>query len=186
MESFEHVARLWLESQGYAVSTNVKFYLQRRGRKQVSPFEVDLVGARGDRLQLAPVKSYFGSRGVHPASFPDIDWDAGSRRGASAYKLFNDREVQQGVLAGASERYGYPQDQVFLMLIGGHFAYDDSSGERAIRDHFAEVEVGGGPVEVIGPETLVDDLVTNTLDRKTYIDDPVVATLRLLREAERL
>jgi len=70
MESFESFVALALEDEGLVVSEAVKFRVKRRTAKtsheetQTHGFEVDLVGARADRLVLATVKSFFGSRGV--------------------------------------------------------------------------------------------------------------------------
>jgi hypothetical protein len=70
MEAFETFVALALEEDGFIVSPAVKFPVRRRVRKTSRPefqehgYEVDLVAARADRLVLATVKSFFGSRGV--------------------------------------------------------------------------------------------------------------------------
>ncbi len=70
MESFEQFVAVAMEVEGLIVSEAVKFPVQRRTRKtihdevQTHGYEVDLTGARADRLVLATVKSFLGSRGV--------------------------------------------------------------------------------------------------------------------------
>ena len=70
MESFEQFVAVAMEAEGLIISEAVKFPVQRQTRKlahdeiQTHGYEVDLIGARGDRLVLATVKSFLGSRGV--------------------------------------------------------------------------------------------------------------------------
>ena len=70
MEAFESFVAIALESEGFVVSGAVKFPVTRQVRKpqrvevQTHGFEVDLVAANAERLVLASVKSFFGSRGV--------------------------------------------------------------------------------------------------------------------------
>ncbi len=66
MESFEHLCKVALEAEGFAVTSNAKFPVRRRTRRveyeeyQTHGYEIDLVGARGDGLVLAEVKSFLG------------------------------------------------------------------------------------------------------------------------------
>src|SRR5262245_42523513 len=66
MEAFESFVALALETENLVVSEAQKFNFQRQTSSglQTHGYEIDLVGARADRLVLASVKSYFGSRGV--------------------------------------------------------------------------------------------------------------------------
>lgn len=70
MESFEQFVAVAMEAEGLIVSEAVKFPVRRQTRKvahdevQTHGYEVDLVGARADRLVLATVKSFLGSRGA--------------------------------------------------------------------------------------------------------------------------
>jgi len=76
MEAFEHVAKVFLESRGYAVSTNVKFPVRRRTKKQAYKeyqehgYEVDLVDAGNQYLQFKNGVSL--SAGVTPAPDPNL------------------------------------------------------------------------------------------------------------------
>jgi hypothetical protein len=78
MESFEHLCKVALEAEHFVVTGNVKFFVRRKTRKKGHPeyqehgYEIDLVGARGDQLILAEVKSYFGSRGVNRQGFREL------------------------------------------------------------------------------------------------------------------
>ena len=70
MEAFESFVAVALEAEGLVVSSAVKFPVRLQTRRvdrveiQTHGYEVDLVGARADRLILATVKSALGSRGV--------------------------------------------------------------------------------------------------------------------------
>ena len=70
MEAFESFVALALEAERLVVSEAIKFPVTRpvakaaRHEIQTHGYEVNLVGARADRLVLATVKSFFGSRGV--------------------------------------------------------------------------------------------------------------------------
>ena len=86
MEAFESFVALALEAERLVVSEAIKFPVTRpvakaaRHEIQTHGYEVDLVGARADRLVLATVKSFFGSRGVASEDDSRVDvlfvgWD---------------------------------------------------------------------------------------------------------------
>src|ERR1017187_799681 len=137
VEAFEHVAKVFLEAQGYAVSTNVKFFIRRRTKKQAYEeyqehgYEVDLVAARADELLLGSVKSFLGSHGLSRQFFREIA-DLTKKPVWESNKLFNEPEVQSGVLDGCTQRFGYPREKVFLGLFVGKFK---QGHEEAIRSH---------------------------------------------------
>jgi hypothetical protein len=167
VESFEHVCKVALEAEGFVVTTNVKFPVTRRTKKasrvefQTHGYEVDLVGARTDELVLASVKSFFGSHGVSLASVEQ-----------SGYKLFNDLELRKEVVRVASERYGYTPNRIKLRIYVGRFAPRSRDGVIA---YFRERYVA-----VWTPEQ-VAKLVLKAAESKTYTDDPVITTLKLLQ-----
>ena len=76
METFESFVALALEDEGLVVSESVKFPVRVPTRRrdhaeeQTHGYEVDLVGACAERLVLASVKSYLGSRGSSPRTSP--------------------------------------------------------------------------------------------------------------------
>jgi hypothetical protein len=92
------------------VSGGVKFRVKFPTRKAAYPeeqthgYEVDLVGARANRLVLTSVKSAFGSRGVVAEHVIGETPDEGASR---RYRLLNDEEVREAVVAAAADRYGY-------------------------------------------------------------------------------
>lgn len=100
--------------------------------------------------------------------------------------MFTDKGIQNANLDGASARYDYPRDRIFLALIAGRFHYKDGRGETAIRDHFAATNVGGGPLRLHNIDEVADSLIQAVTVRDTYVDDPVVMTIRALREADRI
>ncbi|HEY8777048.1 MAG TPA: hypothetical protein VIM33_11295 [Gaiellaceae bacterium] len=167
MESFEHVCKVALEAEGFVVTTNVKFPVTRQTKKasraefQTHGYEVDLVGARTDELVLASVKSFFGSHGVSLAGLEQ-----------SGYKLFNDLRLREEVVRVASERYGYAPGRVKLRLYVGRFAPRSRDGVIA---HLRERDV-----EIRTPEQ-VAELVLKAAESKTYTDDPVITTVKLLK-----
>jgi CYTH domain-containing protein len=167
VESFEHVCKVALEAEGFVVTTNVKFPVTRQTKKasraefQTHGYEVDLVGARTDELVLASVKSFFGSHGVSLAGLEQ-----------SGYKLFNDLRLREEVVRVASERYGYAPGRVKLRLYVGRFAPRSRDGVIA---HLRERDV-----EIRTPEQ-VAELVLKAAESKTYTDDPVITTVKLLK-----
>lgn len=181
MEAFEHVAKVFLESQGYAVSTNVKFPVRRRTKKQAYEeyqehgYEVDLVAARADELLLGSVKSFFGSFGLSKQFFRAIA-DQSKKKWWETNKLFNEREVQEGVLTVACERYHYPRNRVFLGMFVGKFKIGD---EADIRAHLSEMCFGGGSVRLYDLSMIMKGVVAEA-KRKTYRDDPVIVALKAL------
>jgi len=115
------------------VSEAVKFTVTRRTAKsahsetQTHGFEVGLIGARGDRLVLATVKSFLGlatvksflgSRGV---AVEHVTAQGGPPRFHRLYAMLNDSVVRDVVLDGACTRYGYEPEQVEFRLYVGKF-----------------------------------------------------------------
>ena len=144
VEAFESFVAIAREAEGFVVSEAVKFPVTRQTAKtayeesQTHGFEVDLVGARSDRLVLATVKSFFGSRGVVSdhviGTTPKV-------RLKKRYALVNDPSVRRTVIATAAKRYGYKTGQVELRLYVGRFAAPKhGTHERAIRHWAAAAE----------------------------------------------
>ncbi|HBX79286.1 MAG TPA: hypothetical protein DEG43_16725, partial [Acidimicrobiaceae bacterium] len=122
MESFEQFVALAMEEEGLVVSGALKFPVRRLTRKQgyeewqTHGYEVDLVGANSERLVLATVKSFFGSRGVVS------DHVMGEKGYTSWYALLNQPDIRDGVVRGACERFGYAVEQIEMRLYVGKFA----------------------------------------------------------------
>lgn len=184
MEAFEQFCALDLEAEGLVVSEAVKFPVTRQTKKasvvevQTHGYEVDLVGAREDRLVLATVKSYFGSKGVQAREV------TGSGGKTSGYALLNDPVIRDGVLAAACLTYGYAPSQVRMRLYVGKFAGSVRAGqEKTIREWCGSQVVGGGaPIDVRSLSDIIDrvaKLATST----TYRDNPVLVTLKVLAHA---
>ena len=188
MEAFESFVAIALESEGFVVSGAVKFPVTRQVRKpqrvevQTHGFEVDLVAANAERLVLASVKSFFGSRGVVAEHVTGASADANAR----LYALLNDEDVRSQVLARACERYGYRLEQVEARLYVGRFAAPTKGvDEQRIRDWAAETKIGGGPVKVIGSSEVVSN-VRAVAAHKQYRDNAVLVTMKVLEAAGQL
>lgn len=186
MEAFEHVVKVYLEAQGYVVTAGVKFPVRRRNRTgkpgeakyQTHGYEVDLVAAKSGSLLLASVKSFFGSAGVHRQGFKKLA-DPSKRTHYPRYQMLTDAKVRRGILKGASRRYGYPPTMIRMALFVGKFHKPD---EAAVRKYLSGIRIPAGTVEVFG----LDEVVPALLDlakRRTYIDDPVIVTLKMLNAA---
>lgn len=188
MEGFEHVVKVAMESENFVVTSNVKFPVLRQTRKkqhdeyQRSGYEIDLVGARGDRLLLASVKSYFGSRGVSKQGFVGLA-DETKKIHFFNHTLFNDEIVREGVISAACEKYGYEREQVELRFYAGKFA--NLAAKEEITEHLANIVAGSGSVRVYDLDMILDQLIT-TAESKTYVDDPVVMLLKALKHSGRL
>ncbi len=185
MEAFESFVALSMAKEGLVVSGATKFMVKRKTKKAVYDeyqnhgYEVDLVGARSEKLVLATVKSFFGSTGVKPK---EVSGEAQSS-GSSGYKLLNDPELRAAVVKEACIRYGYREDQVEMRLYAGKFA--GKSGEKEIRDWAAKQIVGSGPIGVYGTKEVVAD-VKELASSKTYVDDPALVAVKVLAYAETL
>jgi hypothetical protein len=134
VESFEQFVAVAMEAEGLIVSEAVKFPVERQTRKaayterQTHGYEVDLVGARADRLVLTTVKSFFGSRGVVAEHVMGSGGDLRSRNG---YILLNDPQVRDSVVAAAANRYGYDSSDVYVRLYVGRFAAPSNGTHEA-------------------------------------------------------
>jgi hypothetical protein len=184
VEAFEQVVKVFLEAKGYVVTSNVKFPVRRKTKRvkydeyQTHGYEVDIVAARHDSLILGSVKSFFGSVGVNRQGFRGIA-DNSRQTHFQNYTMFNEREVREGILLEAEKRYGYPQSQTQFYLFAGKFKAGD---EIIITDHLSGIEAGAGPVRVVNLESIVEGLL-EAAQSKTYYNDPVVMTLKALKEA---
>lgn len=186
MEAFESVVALALEAEGFVVSSAVKFPVRRRTAKQAREefqqhgYEIDLVGARNDELVLATVKSFFGSRGVTAAH---VMGKAKTSRFNNLYRILNDRELQEGVLTAASDRYGYPKSQIGLRLYAGRFAAPKKgANEEAVREWAAKQKVGSGQIKVFNVAEVTESVMT-VAESKQYRDSAVLATIKALAAA---
>lgn len=178
MEAFEHIVKVFLESQGYVVTTNIKFPVWIKTKKakyeeyQTHGYEVDIVGAKSNALLLGSVKSFFGSIGVNRQGFRGIA-DTSKGTHYSWYKIYNEPEIRNGILKGAERKYKYPPEQIQLCLFVGNFRSGD---EDLITTHLNEKQI-----EVYNLQRIVGGLLEVTKS-KTYINDPVVVTIKALQQ----
>ena len=184
MEAFESFVALALETEDLVVSEAQKFSFQRQTASglQTHGYEVDLVGARADRLVLSSVKSYFGSRGVVAdhlmGTSPNLDLN-------KRYALINDADLRAAVVEAASKRFGYSTGQVRLRLYVGRFAGSrpgEASHEQRIRDWCAGQMVGGGQIEVVDVHEVVAR-VRAMAESTQYRDNAALVALKVLEAA---
>jgi hypothetical protein len=184
MESFEHLCKVALEAEGFVVTGNIKFFVRRKTRKkghieyQKHGYEIDLVGARGDQLVLAEVKSYLGSKGVNRQAFRGLA-DETRKTDYDRFKLFNEPELRKELCREACERFGYESDRLKLRMYVGKFAHGH---EEAVRAHLGNLHPS---VQVVGLNEIVSALI-RLAGPRTYTDDPVVMTVKALALARRL
>lgn len=185
MEAYESFAALAMETEGLVVSEAIKFPVKRQTGKvdyaefQTHGFEVDLVGARRDKLVLATVKSFFGSAGVQ-------SHEVTGERNGSGYALLNNPDVQAQVLQRACERYGYETGQVEFRLYVGKFAGAKSNlHEPLIRRWCAEQVAGGGQILVFDARDVALK-VRSVAASKSYRDNPALVAMKVLEQAEML
>ncbi len=185
MEAYESFAALAMETEGLVVSEAVKFPVKRQTAKTSYPefqthgFEVDLVGARRDKLVLATVKSFFGSAGVQAHEV------TGERNG-SGYALLNNPDVQQQVLERACERFGFEPAQVEFRLYVGKFAGAKSGlHEPVIRKWCGQQQAGAGPILVFDARDVALK-VRSVAASKSYRDNPALVAMKVLEQAEML
>lgn len=190
VEAFESFVAVALEYENYVVSSGIKLPVPVRVNptagptEQVHGFEVDLVGARANGLVLATVKSYFGSTGVVSAH---VMGEPNAKPAArKLYRLLNDVDVREKVVAGAADRFGYAVSQVELRFYVGKFAGPTRGvHERRIRRWCSEQRVGAGEIKVIGVQQVVD-AVLKAAAAKQYRDDPVLVAMKVLHAAGRI
>lgn len=189
MEAFESVVALAMETEGFVVSSAVKFRVRRRTAKaqfeefQEHGYEIDVVGARSDELVLATVKSFFGSKGVNASH---VLGESKTARFNNMYRILNDPELQAGVLDAASAQYGYPKSQIGLRLYAGRYVGPNrGANEATIREWAAKQKVGSGEIKIFN----VDEVITEVMavaESKQSRDSAVLATIKALRAAGKL
>lgn len=182
MEAFETFVALALETEELVVSEALKFPVQQQTSSglQTHGYEVDLVGARADRLVLATVKSFFGSRGVVAEHVAGTAVKASFNK---RYALLNDPFVRGTVVQEAANRFGYSLEQVELRLYVGKFAGAKSGAHEAeVREWCSTQHVGAGPIKVIG----VDEVVARVRDvasSKQYRDNAALVAMKVMEAA---
>jgi hypothetical protein len=189
VEAFESFVALALEAEQLVVSEAVKLPVTRpvakaaRREIQTHGYEVDLVGARADRLVLATVKSFFGSRGV---ASEDVTGQTTNKAARGLYRLLNEQDVRSAVIRAAAQRFGYQPGQVYLRLYVGRFAGPKQGHhERRIREWCAGQIAGAGPIEVFGVEDVVSNVRAAAAHRQ-YRDNAVLVTMKVLEAADLL
>ena len=182
MEAFESFVALALETEALVVSEALKFPVQQQTSSglQTHGYEVDLVGARADRLVLATVKSFFGSRGVvakHVAG--TADKASFNKR----YALLNDPFVRTTVVQCAAKRFGYSLEQVELRIYVGKFAGAKSGVHEAeVRAWCSTQHVGAGPIKVVGVNEVVAR-VRDVASSKQYRDNAALVAMKVMEAA---
>ncbi|WP_322938036.1 hypothetical protein [Nocardioides bizhenqiangii] len=180
MEAFEQFVSLAMETENLIVSGGHKFPVRLQTRKtmhaefQTHGFEVDLIGARVDRLVLASVKSYFGSYGV---AYHHLNGE--SAQYAKRYTLLNNLRVRDSVVRQAAERFGYDEGQVEMRLYVGKFA---NGHEKRVREWCSEQRVAGKPIGLVAARDVVQ-IVRAVASETQYRDDAVLATMKVLQES---
>lgn len=184
MEAFESFVAVALEAEGLVVSSAVKFPVRLQTRRvdrveiQTHGYEVDLVGARADRLVLATVKSYLGSHGVMAEH---VTGETTNEQASRRYSLLNRREVRGKVLKEAAKLYGYRTGQVEVRLYVGKF-YGSGAHEEKIRAWAKRQRIGIGPIGVFGLNDVVGQ-VRAAASHTEYRDNPVLVTMKVLEAA---
>jgi hypothetical protein len=186
MEAFESFVALALEAEGLVVSSAVKFPVRLQTRRtdrveiQTHGYEVDLVGARADRLILATVKSALGSSGIVAEHVTgETDNEAARKR----YALLNNPEIRRKVIRESARLYGYRTSQVELRMYVGRFAAPVSGAhEQKIRAWARTKRAGGGPIQVFGLADVVGS-VRKAASHKQYRDNQVLVTIKVLEAA---
>jgi hypothetical protein len=146
-------------------------------RSKTHGYEVDLVGARADRLVLASVKSYLGSRGVVAEH---VTGETSDERARKRYSLLKRREVRGPVIKAAAKRYGYRTSQVEPRLYVGKFSI--GTHEEQVRRWASRQRVGAGPISVYGLADVVG-VVRQAATPRGYRDNPVLVTMKVLEAA---
>lgn len=179
MEAFEQFVAIAMEQEGLVVGEAQRFKVRRRTRKvareewQEHGYEVDLIGARGDRLVLATVKGFFGSQGV---ASTHVDGTHPKDVFTARYRLLNDVELRSAIVVAAAERFGYAESQIEMRLYAGKFA---GGNEARIRAWCATQIVGGFPIGVMGAREVVD-IVRPLASEGSYRDSAVLMALKVL------
>jgi hypothetical protein len=183
VEAFESFVALALEAEGLVVSSAVKFPVRLQTRRtdrveiQTHGYEVDLVGARADRLVLATVKSALGSRGVVAEHVTGETTNESARK---RYAILNHSEIRRTVVREAGRRYGYRASQIELRLYVGRFAGPVKGvHEKKIRVWAKTKRVGGGPIKVFGLGDVVGS-VREAASHTEYRDNQVLVTIKVL------
>ncbi len=107
----------------------------------------------------------------------------GAGGNVGGYRVLNDTAIRDGIVAAAATRYGYRPDQVHMRLYVGKWASTRGVDNRqATIDWCGGICAGAGPIEVVDLDTVVAD-VRKAASSNTYLDDPIIVTLKVLSAA---
>jgi len=184
MESFEHLVKVFLESQYYVVTTNIKLPVRKRTKKvqreeyQTHGHEVDIVAAKSDSLLLGSVKSFFGSKGVSRKAFrvttdePDGSYLAAASYGdMKVYGSYDDRVYffsREGSLLW-SYKTRSPVGQALVSSDGSYIAAKDQSGYLYFFDREGRLLWKGGAVVSISISSDASHIAAGGSDGKVYL-----------------
>lgn len=178
VEAFETFVALAMETEGLVVCEALKFDIaqQTTSGYQTHGYEVDLIGARRDRLVLASVKSYFGSKGVNAK---EVAGTSNSVKNNKRYALLNNPAIRDRVVELAAERFGYELDQVELRLYVGKYAGKAGADEAAVKQWCASQLAGGGPIKVVDGDEVVQR-VRKVASKSQYRDNAALVAIKVL------
>jgi hypothetical protein len=182
MEAFESFVALALEAEDFIVAGPEKFPVKMKTKSanevyQTHGYEVDLVAARADKLVLVSVKGFYGSDGVRPN---EVSGAAGPDK-SSGYKMINNVELREAIVAQAAAKYGYRTSQVEMRLYGGKFKGGEA-GLSLVRQWAETQRIGGSALGVYSGRDIAS-IVLKMAESKTYRDHAVLMTLKVILEA---
>ena len=175
------MVKVFLEAQGFAVTSNVKFPVRKIVKKasreefQTHGYEVDLFAARRDQLLLGSVESFLGPKGLSRQAFDGIaDTTRRTHFDCAAFQRYGipERSHRQGVFPIRLPKMGL----IRMALFVGKFAGTD---EPIIRKHLASLKVDGKLVELFSLREIILGVV-KAAQSKTYVDDLVIMTVKRL------
>lgn len=196
-EATEYLIKLYLERNGYLVSTNKTYYYPKKtilknGKTitQETPIQLDIVAINpitDDRI-IGEVKSWFGSTGVTKNHFKDLagnKWNLKEDR----FKLINSDAVQKSAFEGVEKEFGHGKNGFKLALYIGHYGRPH---EDEVKQYLSTLEINGNKIRLEPFEEIINFLINDILNpknkknEKRYENDIAIQTLKILKKFDKI
>jgi len=176
----ENIVRVYLESLGYVVKTNHKFYYKqkiktKRGyQHQRTPIEVDILALKGNDKILGEVKTWFGSQGTSVKHFRRLSKKYNPKE--DKFKVINNSRIRKALFKAAEKEYG--KGFRYVLFLG---KFKGRTEKRQIIRYIKKLKFNGRPLKIKEFDEIMDKIIEYVQkSRREYNNDWVLQTVKIL------
>ena len=176
MEATESLVAALLQARGYIVSTGYKLWPGTRktfGGQSISiDIDVHAVDTARQRVIVGEVKSYWSSQGISPESIVE-EWTAEGRH-HTRLKLINNKDGVQTVVWDMLKEQVGARYKFHSVLFAGKIQNRDE-----VKSRLEQKQIFDNKARLVVIGDMIGEFLISYRERKrrSYIDDPAIATI---------